>query len=88
MRNLGYYLFTKTCATPDVVCKPGFRGLTPSYVRFLPAFLKPLKSPSQLRMYGDPYINEPTAWFDIGRSVYHFCNIYTFQRDTQCGCTE
>ena len=26
--------------------------------------------------------------FDIGRSVYHFCNIYTFQRDTQCSCTD
>ena len=25
---------------------------------------------------------------DIGRSVYHFCNIYTVQRDTQCGCTD
>ena len=25
---------------------------------------------------------------DIGRSVYHFCNIYTVQRDTQCSCTD
>ena len=25
---------------------------------------------------------------DIGRSVYHFCNIYTFQRDTQCSSTD
>ena len=29
--------------------------------------------------------------FDIGRSVYHFLQhiyIYTFQRDTQCSCTD
>ena len=25
---------------------------------------------------------------DIGRSVYHFCNIYRVQRDTQCSCTD
>ena len=25
---------------------------------------------------------------DIGRSVYHFCNIYTVQQDTQCSCTD
>ena len=25
---------------------------------------------------------------DIGRFVYHFCNIYTVQRDTQCSSTD
>ena len=28
------------------------------------------------------------SYLDIGRSVYHFCNIYTVQRDTQCSCTD
>ena len=35
-----------------------------------------------------PFSKSNRYVLDIGRSVYHFCNIYTFQRDTQCSSTD
>ena len=71
---------------------------TPNFVRFtfmltchsltFPVTSLCLVFPSTFWYTYLPHVPRISSFFDIGRSVYHFCNIYTFQRDTQCSSTD